>query len=69
MHFFQCSIVFLQYMLSMDGISAKPEKVKKCRIGPFHQAQKHFIHLCVWPCIIGALFQILLELPDAYTNL
>ena len=27
-HFFQCSIVFLGHVLSAEGISANPEKVK-----------------------------------------
>ena len=34
--FFQHSIVF-GYVLSVDVISANPERWKKCRIGLFHQ--------------------------------
>ena len=31
MPFFQCSIVFLGLVLSVDGISANPEKVNKVK--------------------------------------
>ena len=34
-HFFQCSIMFLGYVLSVDGISANPCKWKKCKIDLF----------------------------------
>ena len=33
-HFFQCSVVFLGYVLSADGISTNPEKVEKVQNWP-----------------------------------
>ena len=34
MPFFQCSVVFLGYVISADGISANPEKVEKVQNWP-----------------------------------
>ena len=39
-HFFQCSVVFLGYVLSADGISANPEKVEKVQNWPVPSSQK-----------------------------
>ena len=44
-HFFQHSVVFPGYVLSVDSISANHEKVE----AEFHQAQKNFIHFWTWP--------------------
>ena len=33
-HFFQCSMVFLRYVLFADGISANPEKVERVQNWP-----------------------------------
>ena len=43
-HIFQCSVVFLGYVLSADGISANPEKVKKVQNWPLPSSQKE-LHL------------------------
>ena len=42
-HFFQCSIVFLGYVLFVDGISANPEKVEKVQnwLVPSNQEELH----------------------------
>ena len=39
-HFFQCSVVFLMYVISVDGISANPEKVGKVQNFPLPPNQK-----------------------------
>ena len=48
-HFFQCSVVFLGYVLSADGISANPEKVDKVKNWPVPTKPKgnynHFLGL------------------------
>ena len=41
-HFFQCSVVFLGYVLSVDGISSNPEKVEKVQNCPVPSNQKEF---------------------------
>ena len=43
MPFFQCSVWFLGYVLSADGISANPEKVKKVQNWsvPSNQTELH----------------------------
>ena len=40
MPFFQCSVVFLGYVLSVDGISTNPEKVEKVHNWPVPSNQK-----------------------------
>ena len=39
-HFFQCNVVFLGYVLSMDGISTNSEKVEKVHNWPVPSNQK-----------------------------
>ena len=39
-HFFQHSMVFLGYVLSVDGISTNPEKVEKVQNWPVWSSQK-----------------------------
>ena len=39
-HFFQCSVVFLGYVLSVDGISTNPEKVEKVQKWPVPSNQE-----------------------------
>ena len=39
-YFFQCSVVFLGYVLSADGISSNPEKVGKVQNWPVPSNQK-----------------------------
>ena len=39
-HFFQCSIVFLGYVLSADGISANPKKVDAVKNWPVPTSAK-----------------------------
>ena len=39
-HFFQCSVVFMGYVISADGISANPEKVGKMQNWPVPSNQK-----------------------------
>ena len=67
-HFFQCSVVFLAYVLSADGISANPEEVEKCKIGQFHLARKSSIHFWAWPLIIGTLSQSLQQSQNICMN-
>ena len=54
-HFFQCSVVFLEYVLSVDGISANSEKVEKVQNWPVPSNQKELHSFLAWPLIIGTL--------------
>ena len=67
-HFVQCSVVFLGYVLSADGISTNPKWWKKCKIGQFHPTRKSFIHFWAWPLIIGTLSQSLLQFQNVFMN-
>ena len=60
-HFFQCSVVFLGYVVSADGISANPEKVEKVQNWPVPSNQKElhsFLGLVsYYRCFIPNLLQ------------
>ena len=52
-HFFQCSVVFLGYVLSADGISANPEKVDTVKNWPVPMSAKElhsFLGLASYYC-------------------
>ena len=52
-HFFQCSVVFLGYVLSADGISASPRKINKVKnwLVPTNQKElQSFSGLALYYC-------------------
>ena len=67
-HFFQCSVVFLGYVLSVDGISTNPEKEEKVQNWPVPSNQKSSILFWGWPLIIGTLSQSLLQFQNVCMN-
>ena len=67
-HFFQCSVVFLGYVLSVDSISANTEKVEKVQNWPVPSNQNELHSFLAWPPIIGALFQSLLQFQNVYMS-
>ena len=48
MLFFQCSMVFLGYVLPLDGISANPEKVEKMQNWPLSSSPKELHSFLGW---------------------
>ena len=67
-HFFQCSMVFLGYVLSADGISANSEKVEKVQNWPVPSNQKEFHSFLGLASYYSALSQSLLQLQNVSMN-
>ena len=64
-HFFQHSVIFLGHVLSAEGISANPKKVK---IGQYQPTQKNYNHFWGWPPTTVALSRNSLLSLSVYTS-